>query len=255
MKKTKERDDAVRKLCEERRVFTLNELKLCLGTRSTMTVFRSLSRLSYLTSYSHRGRFYTLPSIPDFDMFGLWSDGPALFSQNGNLLETIEALVVAAEAGYTSNELEGLLKVEVKHALLKLVRRKTLERKKCGSGAEHVYFSSDKSVRYQQELNRSGHDFQAGIGGGVNDDMLCDEIRAGIILFFSLLDEKQRRLYAGLEAGKLGYGGDQKIATLFGLDPHTVAKGRRELFGGTVDRDKIRIPGGGRKTIEKKRQT
>ena len=41
---------------------------------------------------------------------------------------------------------------------------------------------------------------------------LSDELRAGILLFFSLLNERQRRLYAGLEAAKLGYGGDKQIA-------------------------------------------
>ena len=51
-----------------------------------------------------------------------------------------------------------------------------------------------------------------------------------IILFFSLLDEQQRRLYAGLEAHKFGHGGDRRIAEFFGLDAHTVARGRQELF-------------------------
>jgi len=73
----------------------------------------------------------------------------------------------------------------------------------------------------------------------------------GIILFFSLLDEKQRRLYAGLEAAKLGHGGDRKIADLLGLDPHTVAKGRQALFSGSVDRSDVRNSGGGRKRVEK----
>ena len=75
------------------------------------------------------------------------------------------------------------------------------------------------------------------------------------ILFFSLLDEHQRRLYAGLESQKLGHGGDRKIADLLGLDVHTVARGRRELFGGEVDRERVRRQGGGRQAVEKKRRT
>ena len=35
----------------------------------------------------------------------------------------------------------------------------------------------------------------------------------------SLLDEKQRRLYAGPESLKLGYGGDRKVAEFLGMDP------------------------------------
>ena len=54
---------------------------------------------------------------------------------------------------------------------------------------------------------------------------------------------------------KFGHGGDRKIADLLGLDVHTVARGRRELFGGEVDPDRVRRPGGGRKSVEKKRPT
>jgi hypothetical protein len=79
------------------------------------------------------------------------------------------------------------------------------------------------------------------------------ELKAGIILFYSLLDEKQRRLYAGLEALKLGRGGDRPIAALLGLDPHTVAKGRQELRSQEVERERVRQTGGGRKPLEKKR--
>jgi hypothetical protein len=88
--------------------------------------------------------------------------------------------------------------------------------------------------------------------GAESTEFMPDELRAGIILFFSLLDEKQRRLYAGMEAAKLGHGGDQKIAGLLGLDPHTVAKGRLELLGGSVERGCVRNAGAGRKPVEKK---
>jgi len=32
-----------------------------------------LCQINYLSSYSHRGQYYTLPHIPDFDHYGLWS--------------------------------------------------------------------------------------------------------------------------------------------------------------------------------------
>jgi len=43
-------------------------------------------------------------------------------------------------------------------------------------------------------------------------------------LFVSLLDEKQRRLFAGLESLQFGHGGDSWIADLLGLDPRLVKK-------------------------------
>ena len=81
---------------------------------------------------------------------------------------------------------------------------------------------------------------------------VSDELRAAIVLFASLLDEQQRRLYAGLESLQLG--GDRQMADLLGLDPHTVAKGRRQLLAQEVNADRVRAVGGGRKPVEKKRR-
>jgi hypothetical protein len=86
---------------------------------------------------------------------------------------------------------------------------------------------------------------------GIPAGRVSDELRAAIVLFASLLDEQQRRLYAGLESLQLG--GDRQIAELLGLDPHTVAKGRRQLLARDVETDRVRAVGGGRKPVEKKR--
>ncbi|MGH9562238.1 MAG: hypothetical protein ACRD3S_12360, partial [Terracidiphilus sp.] len=80
-----------------------------------------------------------------------------------------------------------------------------------------------------------------------------DEVKATLILFLGLLDEKQRRLFAGLESIKLGRGGDLLISELLGLDPATVAKGRQELLSNDPDPGRVRKAGGGRKAVEKKR--
>jgi hypothetical protein len=88
-----------------------------------------------------------------------------------------------------------------------------------------------------------------------NPHLAAEEAKATVMLFISSLDEKQRRLYAGLESLKLGHGGDCYIATLFGMDPHTVAHGRRELIEGASDTERVRKPGGGRSSVEKKRHT
>src|SRR5208337_4521665 len=54
------------------KIATLDELKQALGTPVDVTVFRKLKLLDYLTSYSHRGRYYTLREIVRFDADGLW---------------------------------------------------------------------------------------------------------------------------------------------------------------------------------------
>ena len=80
------------------------------------------------------------------------------------------------------------------------------------------------------------------------------KLKAAIILFFSLLDERERRVYAGLESLKLGYGGDRQMAEILGLDVSTVARGRRELLEHDVNVERVRKAGAGRKAVEKKRQ-
>ena len=90
---------------------------------------------------------------------------------------------------------------------------------------------------------------KATLGGA----FIHDELRAAIVLFFSLLDERQRRIYAGLESLKLGHGGDQRIADVFNLDRGTVARGREELLTRDIEIEaSIRKPGAGRKSHEKK---
>ncbi len=120
-------------------------------------------------------------------------------------------------------------------------------------GGRYVYFALEPGLRREQRLRRESRQGAWAMGDLTEQAELSQESQAAIILFFSLLDEKQRRLYAGLEAHKLGHGGDSKIAEFLGMDTHTVARGRRELFGEEVQRQRVRKQGGGRKAVEKKR--
>ena len=241
--------DELRSLFKKQKIATLDKLKLAIGTTSTMTVFRRLKELGYRTSYSHRGRFYTLADTPQFDNDGLWGYQSVGFSRYGNLLQTTQQFVDQAAVGFTSAELRSLLHVEVKQSLLQLVRQKQLRREKIGR--HFVYLARAKEQRTRQKQQRK--EFQASWEIGVSPlrEELSQELNAAIILFYSLLDEKQRRLYAGLESFKMGHGGDQKIAEFLGLDVHAVARGRRELFRGDVQQERVRKKGAGRKAVEK----
>ena len=75
-------------------------------------------------------------------------------------------------------------------------------------------------------------------------------------LFMSRLNEQQRRWYAAIEARKLGHGGTTLMAKITGLSVETIRRGRYELENDLANRpvDRIRQAGGGRKTVEKKRQ-
>ncbi len=244
--------EVLRSFLRRKQIATLEELKQALGTASTMTVFRKLKSLCYRTSYSHRGKYYTLAEIPQLDEQGLWSCRGAWFSRDGNLLATAQRLVEEAHAGLAASELQALLNVEVKEPLLQLYQRKRVDRREVGG--VYVYFSREPARQREQRLQREARPAAWEMEESALGAEPSPELKSAIILFYSLLDERQRRLYAGLEAHKVGYGGDRRIAEFLGLDVHTVARGRQELLGGQLERQRVRRAGGGRKPAEKKRQ-
>lgn len=73
-------------------------------------------------------------------------------------------------------------------------------------------------------------------------------------VLLSRLDEQQRRWYVALEAERLGHGGTEQLSRITGMNVNTIRKGRRELSEDLASRpsDRIRLPGGGRKAVEKK---
>jgi len=252
MKKTRYTIQALEEFLEQHRIATFEQLKTALGNPARCTIFRKLAELEYLSSYSHRGKYYTLRSIARFSALGLWSYRSVWFSRFGNLLDTAEALVEGSEAGYTAAELKDVLHVKTKHALTQLSRSDRLQREPFDS--VYVYLSGQSHVAERQRQARKDHierSFASVIV--VNPDLATQEAKATVLLFCSMLNERQRRLYAGLESLKLGHGGDAYIASLLGMDPHTVARGRQELISGDLSRDRIRAEGGGRLPQEKKR--
>jgi len=230
-------------LFDRLRAVTMPEMKAALGSGVDVTVFRKLATLDYQTSYSHRGAFYTLTSIPRFDALGLWSCRGAWFSRQGTLLDTAAALVDAAPAGYLVDELEGVLHVPVKDPLRQLVQAERLHRQEFQG--LYLYLARERTRRQEQLAAREAQT--------QSDDSQEEEFRAARVLFYSLLDEQQRRLYAGLESCRWGHGGDRRLAQALGLDEATVARGRKELLAGEVQSDRVRRPGGGRRRAEKKR--
>lgn len=243
--------DVLRRFLRKNRIATLPQLKQLLGSESDITVFRKLKELSYRTSYSHRGSFYTLDEIPTFDEQGLWSFDSVCFSRHGTLVATAEDCVRRSEAGYFASELEEILHVPVKEPLLQLVAQGRIARQAV-SGL-YLYSAGDPRTQQRQlRARRSLPEPVASSSPSTATANVSDELRAAIVLFASLLDEQQRRLYAGLESLQLG--GDRQIADLLGLDPHTVAKGRRQLLAQEVNAGRVRAVGGGRKPVEKKRR-
>ncbi len=233
------------------KVATIEDLKIVLNTQSRMTVFRWLRKMNYISSCSHRGKYYSLKQLAEYNQYGLWIYKTVLFSEYGTLKKTLEVLISKSGEGYTASELNKVLKIKVDDALLELQKNRIVNRKKI-SGV-YVYLSTAPKCAKKQELIRNDSiEYQDGLK--MRPEILMIELKAALIIFFSTLNEKQRRLYAGFESLKVGYGGDTQIAELLNIDKRTVAKGRRELLNGKVDLDTVRETGGGRKQTKKKFQ-
>lgn len=144
--------DGLRRLLRQRRVVELRDLCDVVGTQSRMTVFRRLREEGYRTSYTHRGRYYTLVGIPDFDNWGLWFHGQVGFSRAGTLKETVVVQVEQSSDGRTHTELSHLLRVRVHNTLLDLVRQGRVGREPYRGS--FLYVSADPRHAAQQVERR-----------------------------------------------------------------------------------------------------
>jgi transposase len=71
-----------------------------------------------------------------------------------------------------------------------------------------------------------------------------------------LLDERGRRRYAAAEALAAGHGGITAVSQITGVARSTIGRGLAELRGGApVESDRVRKPGGGRKSLTTKDPT
>jgi len=225
------------------KVLTLDAMKQALRTTAKMTVFRKLRALSYRTSYSHAGKYYTLDEIAEYDQHGLWNYRRIYFSKHGSLLNTIAALVCASASGYFAHELQELLQVRVHSPLLHLTSSGHLIRENLAQGYLYLCPRTWKS-----QLKSRKQILEAAAFG----DQPSADIQQALGTFLSTLNEKQRRLYAGFESMKLGRGGDVLISQQTGMNVKTIARGRRELASQQVTVDRVRQVGGGAKALEKK---
>lgn len=162
-----ERYDAQKlaQLLRMQKVATLSQLKQVLGTAVDITVFRKLKKLGYRSSYSHGGSYYTLEEIPHFDARGLWSHRDIHFSARGTLMTTLEALVEESDEGCLASELEMLVRVSVKEALLQLSRKARVTREKVSR--LYLYCSPNRRRAKQQVLMRQSRELESSLAGGV----------------------------------------------------------------------------------------
>jgi len=113
-------EDALRERFHVHPVAELKDLSHTLHA-SARTVFRTLKRVGYLTSFSHAGRYYTLTDVPRFDEHGLWFYERVGFSREGTLRSTLVRLITQSPAGSTHKELQAVVRLRVHDTLHHLV--------------------------------------------------------------------------------------------------------------------------------------
>jgi len=177
----------LRQYLRRHKIADLPTLKRALGTDTALTVFRKLKTLDYLASYSHRGRFYTLPEIARFDDRGLWSHEAVWFSRYGTLLATVEAFVLAAPTGYYAQELADALHAEVQESLRHLVQRERLSRTEVDG--QYLYTAIEPVDRRNQTLARRSAQAVPLAVHSAGLEVSPDELQTAILLFYALLDE------------------------------------------------------------------
>ncbi len=154
-----ERKKNIKKLFNKGKVVTIDDLKNILDTDSSMTVFRYLKEIGYLSSYNKAGRFYTMPHIPRFDEYALWYYEAASFSKFGTLKSTICSMIDASQKGFSHRELKQLLRCRVQNTLNDLIKNNIISRGTVNG--PFIYVSANKKTAVLQISQREE---KSGIG-------------------------------------------------------------------------------------------
>jgi hypothetical protein len=134
------------KILRRKLVVDLPALRKALDGRSPRSLFRDLSALDHLVSYSHAGRYFALRASAVFDEDGLWRHGGIGFSTHGTLKDTAALLVDRAATGHTHAELGARLGVRVQNSLLDLVREGRLRRERLGGSLLYTASDSERAA-------------------------------------------------------------------------------------------------------------
>ena len=170
---------ALTRLFQRRRIVDLPAILATLKTTSPMSAFRRLAEVGSLSSYSHRGRYYTLPDIATFDADGLWLQQGIGFSRHRTLKDTVPMLVDRSDAGLLHRELQARLQVRVHNTLLDLVQAQRLVRDTIAD--EYLYLSAAPDRTQAQRQRRRQIESAPAIEPGPPATALVVEILVEVI--------------------------------------------------------------------------
>lgn len=168
--------DSLRVLFMKQRVLDMKQLHKVISTTSHATVFRYLRDLHHLTSYTHNGKYYTLPEIAQFDSNGFWHYGDIGFSSQGTLVNTLAHVIMMSESGKTNSELEAHCRTRVQDALRTLLNKNKIARTKPAN--RHLYVSPDPAVSDRQIKRRTEVGSRKQLPDWIIGEILVETIRS-----------------------------------------------------------------------------
>ncbi len=144
--------ESARSTLKKQKIFTLKKLVSILDC-SSRTAQTKLKQWKTYTSYNQNGKYYTLPEIPQFDVYGIWQFKNAAFSKYGNLKKTIIHLVNSSSEGLTGRQLGELLGLSPQSFVHHFRSCPGICREK--HAGVYVYFSDNISIFKNQVKQRS----------------------------------------------------------------------------------------------------
>lgn len=154
----------------------MEQLKKTIRTTSRRTVFRYLQRLQCLTSYTHNGKYYTIPKVAQFDKDGFWHFGDIGFSEHGTLMDTLIHVITMSEAGKTNSELEKYFKTRVQNSLQNLLKPNKIA--KASQTKPCLYVSPDLEVSSRQIIRRAEVGSRKRLPDWIIAEILVETIRS-----------------------------------------------------------------------------
>jgi hypothetical protein len=131
---------------------TLKDVQTQLGV-SRATAFRVLKKEAFFTSINQKGQYHIKGKLLKFGEGGLAKHEGVIYSQHGNLLQTIIHLIEASTTGITVSEINQLVGTKTHIQCVNLARDKQVLRKK--DAGVFRYFSFDQQIRHKQIESRS----------------------------------------------------------------------------------------------------
>jgi hypothetical protein len=128
----KDRLKFIRDFIKEAKAITIDQL-FAHVPYCEKTLRRDISELNAITSYTHRGKFITLQTIPEFDINGIWFFNDIGFTKYRNSLDLIVHIIAKSKKGITKEELEKILKINISKQIQILLTQKRLHRVKLGA--------------------------------------------------------------------------------------------------------------------------